>query len=335
MSNPFIDYSQYKEFSFCEWKWYEKYIAQQRRAPKPGQQDDVLTLGSLTHAGLQYLREQGRAEVPAAAIIEHSPTPECLAWATQLVQGYAQTYPVEPFTAQRCEHAIRFPLIEGMDGLAKIDRYFHIDKELQLESGLGDSFVLSPGTYVHEYKTKAASRAVGDYIDAWKVNMQAAFQMLALQSYTGERPQGLLVNVLEKPQEYKPKHTCKACKVLSERREWLATGDGYACPSCGNQQKLDFSHSPKVARVAKYYRLRVTRSDAELEAALSDIKVAAKRMLEIRATQEVTRATERCVDQITMRKCDYFEPHTAERSAEGWQGFVHVEALKYVGEEVK
>ena len=329
---PFIDYSQYKELIFCEFAWYEKYISQTRRAPKPGQQDSVLVLGSLVHEGLRYLREHGNSEIPASAIVEHSPTPECLAWATQLVQGYASTYPVEPFTTQRCEQAIRFPLLPEIDGLAKIDRYFHLENPLVLETGLGDAFTLEPGWYIHEYKTKTASRQVGDYIDSWRVNMQAAFQMLALQSHTGEPAKGLLVNVLEKPQEYKPKHTCKACKVVSERGQWMATGDGYNCPTCGNVQALDFSHTSKVPRVARYYRLPVARSPEELETAREEIVQCAQRMQALRAGGALLRATERCVDFIG-RHCDYFEPHTALREAKGWQGYVQVEALKYVGEE--
>lgn len=331
---PFIDYSQFKEFSTCELKWYEKYIAQTRRAPSGRQRDDAMTLGTLVHGALEHLRLKGTPEVPPEVIAEAGPTPECLAAARQLAHGYAMTYPVEPFEAQRCEHAIRFPLLRDIDGLAKIDRYFQIKDQLLLETGLGDKFALQPGWWIHEYKTKSMSKDVGDYIDGWRVNMQAAFQLLALKAYTGEVPQGILVNVLEKPSEYKPRHTCKTCKTVNERKDWAATGAGYQCPnpSCGAIQALDLSDKSKASRSARYYRIMVTRSPGELEAATHDMERAALRMIDLRAGAEPTRATERCVDTI-FGKCEYFEPHTQLRLAQGYQGFVQVEGLRYVGAE--
>lgn len=336
MTRPFLDYSTYKDFSFCELKWVEKFLHKTRKPRKEGQQDDALTLGTLVHAGLQHLREAGFVEIPEDAITESNPTPECVAWARQLVLGYHRTYPTEPFTYQRCEHAIRFPLHFGMDGLAKVDRYFHLDHQMQLEDGLGGEFTLNPGVYVHEYKTKDASKDIGRYMLGWRMNMQPCFQMLALQHLLGEPVQGVFVNVLEKPKEYKPTHTCKACKAKNERRDWEPTGAGYKCPSCNEIQKLDVSDKSKVQRVPTYYRLAVHKTQLQLAQARSEMEYTANRMLQLSQPDQpfypAQRATERCVDPI-WGACEYFEAHDLGLAASAIGGFVQIEPYGYVKEE--
>lgn len=332
MSKSFIDFSQFQTMEFCEAKWVERYLHQVAKAPPPGQREDALTLGTLVHAGLQALRETGTPAVPEAVVAQANCTPECLGWARALLAGYVQRYPQEEFKTFRCEAPLRFPL-RGMDieGLAKVDYYFQVIEPTELASGLGDHYVLEPGWWVKEYKTKDASRHRGNYIDGWKAGMQATFQMLALREHLGEAPRGVLIDVLEKPKPYIPERTCKGCKTVSEYRNWAATGDGFACPLCGNLQKLDPPKEGKP-RIPDYYRLMVIRSAEELEWGLGQIESRASRMQDIRSLGYLpNHATERCVDG-TYGRCEYFEPHTVLRPASGSPGFVTIDAYVYVKE---
>lgn len=309
---------------------------QYRKAPKEGQQNDARTLGSLVHAGLENFRKNGSPTIPDDAVAEFGPTPETLAEGARLVQGYVATYPNEHFTKYYCEEPLRFPLLEGrMDGLAKVDSYFNIAEPVTLESGLGDTFTLDPGWWIHEYKTKAASKDIGKYLGSWRMNMQACFQMLALQQVTGEMPRGVLVNVIEKAPEFHPVRTCRACKERVELRDWRPTGTGYMCPQCGNVQDIDTSDKSKSPRVPRYYRIMVQRNLDELQRAGVDMATVAGRILDMDRNYGATgdpdalRRTSSCVDQI-WGNCDYFAPHSALRSAAGWDGFVPVDALHYV-----
>lgn len=334
-TNLYLDSSQFDSFMKCEAYWWESYRMQYRKAPKEGQQSDVRTIGSLTHAGLQNFRETGSPTIPTTAVAEFGPTPEALAEATQLVQGYIATYPNEHFTKYYCEEPLRFPLHEQMDGLAKIDSYFNTAESVTLESGLGDTFSLDPGWWIHEYKTKDASKDIGKYLGSWRMNMQACFQMLALQGVTGEMPRGVLVNVLEKAPKYTPIRTCRSCKERVELRDWRPTGTGYQCPSCSNVQDIDTSDKSKVVRTPKFYRIMVQRTLDELERAKVDMIQVAERMLHMDAQYAATgdpaavRRTSSCVDQL-WGNCDYYAPHSQLRSAAGWDGFVPVDALHYV-----
>jgi len=329
MSNPFIDYSQWKEYTHCEWKWLEKYVQHYRKAKKAGQNEDALTLGSLVHAGLQELRKTGRPSIPNDAIVEFDPTPEALAWAHTLLLGYVQAYPQEQFTHYYTEEPLRAPLTDGVDLLAKIDAYFHVDQPTEMESGVGDRFTLTPGWWIHEYKTKDAGRDVGKYVRGWRVNMQANFQLLALAHHIGERPQGILINVLEKPKTSQPKRKCNGCEESIELRNWIPTGDGYMCPLCNFvKTDLDTSDRRKIKRVPSYYRLMVTRTQDELTVAEREICEAGLRMNELRAGSPPTRALERCMEFNW--ECDYFEPHSALKDAKDMTGFVQVQPFAYI-----
>lgn len=332
MSKPYLDYSSWKEFKFCELAWYEKYRLQTRKAVS-GQQYDVLTLGSLVHAGLQAHRETNASSIPAEAIDEFNPTPECLAWAQELLLGWLRNYSGENFTRYFCEEPLKFPLVEGMDGLAKLDSYFILDQPQTIASGLGDTFTLEPGIWIHEYKTKAASKDIGKYLASWRMNMQANFQMLALRALLSKPVTGMLVNVLEKPADYQPRRTCKACKTVNELRNWEATGAGYACPACSNVQELDTSDKSKVKRIPKYYRIMVTRTLQQLSVAEQEIAQIAEDILAIDAgKRQPGRNTEECAETRWYRACDYFEPHSAGQSALDYnsQAFVKVDSLRYV-----
>ena len=327
--NKFLDYSQWKSYNHCPMEWFEKYREQVRQAPT-GQSADALTLGSLVHSGIQHFREKQATVIPVEAIDEFNPTPECLAWAQELLLGYTRHYANEAFTKYYCEEPLKFPLIDGMDGLAKVDCYFDVAEDVTIETGLGDTFTLEPGTWIHEYKTKAASKDIGKYIAAWRTNMQACFQMLALEHQLNRPVAGLIVNVLEKPQDYQPKRTCKTCKVASELRDWEPSGTQFACPACQAVQDIDTTVKSKINRVPKYYRIMVKRNRQELELAKTEMAQVATDILAIDAGSRIpSRNTEACIDQI-FRPCVYSEPHGALRSAASWPGFIKVEALRYV-----
>lgn len=345
----FLDFSQYKQFQFCELAWYEKYVAQCARQRPARQADDPMTLGSLVHSALEQYRTSGAiGHIPEAVVVRHQPTPECLAWARVVATGYCTTYPNEQFARYHCEEPLRFPLIKheplrecgecsrgvpgAYDGLAKIDSYFHTPETVEIASGLADEqFTLEPGYWIHEYKTKAADKDRGDYFNWWRVCMQADFQLHALRAHVGEMPRGIFINVIEKPKEYKPRHTCKSCKVQNERTYWQPSAEGFACPACGNVQVLDLSDKSKKARIPVYYRMKVTRTPEQLATSFEEMQRVAERMQEIRGGDTLLmRATERCVAATFGGPCEYFEPHVLGQEATGFQGFVPFDAFGYI-----
>ncbi len=332
----FLDYSQYDLLvNKCELAWWERYRSEYQKAPKPGQKSDARTLGSLVHAGLDSYRKLGTPTIPISVCEMYDPTPECFIEAQALVNGYVMAYPQEQFTKYYCEEPLRFELHPKMQGLAKIDSYFNIGEMLQVEDGLGGQYALEPGWWIHEYKTKAASKDVGKYMGSWRMNMQANFQIMALHNLIGEMPKGVLVNVLEKAPEYTPIRTCKSCKERVELRDWRPTGDGYACPDCGNIQELDTSDKSKKPRVPKFYRIMVQRTLAELGRSRIDMYNVVERILDMEASFAMTgdpaaiRRTNSCIDQI-WGECEFFAPHSQLLMASQYSGYVPIESLAYI-----
>lgn len=332
MNDWAVDFSQMKTWQECRAKWLEAYIAKTRPAPKPGQQDSALTLGTLVHAGLQSLRQHGRVEILPQVIEQAQPTADCVAWARALVLGYARHYPTEDFELSTCEEPVRFLLPGGLTGLAKVDYFFKVNEPIRMATGLGDYFTLTPGWWIKEYKTKDASRNTGNYVLQWRVNMQADFQCLALRAKLGEPVQGILVDVLEKPKIYQPKRKCPGCGNTYEFAEWTPTGEGYACPGCGDCKELD-PPKAKALPEASYYRIAVARSLERLEHSLAYINMIAEQMAGLQIVQErghmqmhyLNPATEtKCVDSI-FGPCPYFGPHSEGCFAAGHQGFVQIE----------
>lgn len=354
----FCDYTQYKLFTFCELAWFERYckgVVREPFAVGPSGKDDPLTLGSLVHDGLQSYRESGTPQVRHSLVASLNASAECAAWARLLLDAYARRYPTpETFHLFRCEAPLRFDLrLPAITGLAKIDYYFHVERETEFESGLGgfgNNFVLQPGWWIREYKTFAASRERGMWLDSWRVNLQADFQIHALQEKIGERVQGLFVDVLEKPTPYVPKHKCKQCSTQSKRADWVPAGDlhdapaipyqkgipGFRCPVCGGIQTLSIVDRSKGERRPEFYRFAVTRTAEQLAESRVEIKRVANRMLCLR-TQAVPddgparRSPERCIATTrgVSSRCEYFEPHTEGREAAGWSGFVKADTLAY------
>jgi PD-(D/E)XK nuclease superfamily len=320
-----IDHSAHEAWQFCPASWYEKYINNRRKKWPKAQRDDALALGSLVHAGLEVWQLTQTVEIPTKSIDENTPTKDCLDLALELVYGYAKMFPQEYWPLIHCEKPLTFPLATELMGLAKIDSYFYVPEETDIDSGIpGQRITLTPGWWIHEYKTKSPKISVGIYLQSWQVGLQASYQTMALthalkQNVNYDVPvdapmhvQGVLVNVLEKPERRVPKRLCKQCKDYHEFYLWLPTGTGmYACPICGNRQKLEPVKQGDPVKPPNYYRVLVTRDQAQLDADREMIIQVGQRMIwmEQHGIHSEPWTKKNCVDTWWKRECDYFSPH--------------------------
>lgn len=321
-----VDYSAWKEWQTCPAGWYEKYINYRQRPFPPALRDDALCLGSLVHEGLRVWQSTHTIEIPQGVVEEVTPSPEALTLAHELVLGYARVYPEERWPLILCEEPLLFPLLPSLVGLAKLDAYFYVPEPYIIESGQpGLQFTLTPGWWVHEYKTKSSDVSLPLFIQKWEMNMQASFQVLALTSRIREvaqkldydhhsfpisEVQGVLVNVLEKPKKYIPQRTCKACKTKQEYATYLPTGDGaFCCPTCGAAQKLEPLKENPTVRPPAYYRVVVHRAPRQLAKAQRDIIQVGERMA--RMAEEGLESEEWNTESCTQykRPCQYFSNH--------------------------
>jgi hypothetical protein len=323
----FIDYSQWGAWWRCRWYWYERYVNQRQRRVE-GQRDDALTFGGMVHDGLRHWAESRLPAISKETVEELNPTPECFAQAQELVQEYVRRYPNEEWEMTRVEEPLTFGLgLAFQDqwgelfnfhtipppavGLAKIDAYFYNPTQRDVESGLTDyTLSLQPGWWIREYKTKDAGRNRANWMRRWETNMQASFQMLALQEKIGEPVQGTLVCVLEKPKMYVPKRKCKGCQELYEMASYLPTGDGqHACPMCGHTQKLK-PYESKTQHRPEFYRMKALRTQEELardRGRIGEVALAMERMRQ-EGLESTSPNTEACVHDW-FGSCEYYNPH--------------------------
>lgn len=319
-----IDYSSFKAWSTCPALWYEKYINKREPRWPTRLRDDALCLGTLVHAGLEVWQKAHIVQIPEPVVEEVTPSKETLDLAYELIFGYTQHYPEERWPLILCEEPLLFQLEKRVDygrapyvdGLAKIDAHFRVDEPYIVESGQeGIQFTLSEGRWIHEYKTKSPDIPLGLYIQKWEMNMQASFQILALQSLLdsqgqGETVQGVLVNILEKPKKYIPKRKCKGCEEYYEYSTWIPTGDGrFSCPVCGNKQELIRLKDNPTTRPPSYYRIVVTRTKAQLDRAKAEMIQVGERMTRMseRGLESEVWQTENCIQ--FKRPCSYFGQH--------------------------
>jgi hypothetical protein len=348
---PIIDYSAWREWTVCPAGWYEKYVNKRIVRWPPRDRDDALCLGALVHAGLQQWQEQKQVIIPPQVVEEMTPSRETLVLAEELVYGYTQVYPEELWPLIVCEEPLVFPLTKpdyswaclecgawgedygntscpncchritevgnpiGWQGLAKVDAYFYVNEPCVVESGQpGLQFTLSEGWWIHEYKTKSPYISLPLFLQKWEMNMQASFQMLALQNEIdkGERAlvQGVLVSVIEKPRKYIPKRKCKTCQESYEYATWIPTGDGrFSCPVCGVRQELAKLKENPSCQPPAYYRIMVTRTQEQLEKAKQDMVLVGQRMAQMEANGLASEPwhTESCIQY--KRPCGYFGNH--------------------------
>lgn len=317
-----IDHSAHDAFAFCPAKWYELYVNKRRKRWPSGQRKDALCIGSLVHEGLRVWQETHTIEIPNSIIDEVTPDRETLSLAQELVLGYARHYPAEQWPLIRCEQPLTWKIgYENEDrrydpiyGLAKLDAYFYVLEDTQLESGVeGLNLTLSRGWWIHEYKTKSPYDPIGLYMQSWETNLQASYQILALESKLHEPVQGVLVNVIEKPKRYIPKRKCMSCQETYEYATWLPTGTGlYACPICGVQRKLEPLKRDQPTINPNYFRIVVVRSREELDRDAQIIKQTACAMNSMRSDglNSCAWTKRNCVSMMYKSACDYFSPHT-------------------------
>lgn len=338
-----IDYSQYSSWQFCPWHWYERYVLKRRKKWPEGLREDALAIGSLVHAGLENWYAHNDQTIPKEIIERITPTADALGLTRRMVYGYVQTYPREHWELIRCEQPIRFRLINGRDGLAKIDLYFYIAKPTVVESGVeGYEITLKPGWWIQEYKTKSPATSTADFMHEWTTKMQADFQMLALAEHLNSTRivqaaeiqglahskvvNGLLVNVIEKPREYVPRRKCKGCGEYWNYSAWQpGEGGKFACPGCHNEQALKPVDSEKYDD-AKYFRMVVERTPEQLHRSKGDIQKIAERMKRVEdcSTNEQAEYIGLCLGDIEPpnkehcfdnsrkwgKECEFYTPHT-------------------------
>ena len=335
---PFLDYSQYYAWNRCPGFWFEQSVS--KRVPKrdPGQRSDPLCIGSLVHAGLENWQLTRTIGIPEATLLEMNPTKETLDMCLGLVYGYSQHYPEESWPLLRTEEPLRFPLVPygtdkvgnqmGIDGLAKVDAYFYVPELATLESGVfGQTISLSSGWWVHEYKTKTPEIDLGMWMREWQSNMQASFQMLALQYNLDNNPdkfgvipphethptvQGVLINILEKPKLYTPKRKCKVCEIQYDYDLWVPVETLLAsCPICGNIQKIAKLKENPVTSKAHFYRMCVQRSPERLQRDKNHLYEVASQMSWMRekGLYSIPWRTTECVTPKMNRTCPYFNNH--------------------------
>ena len=341
LTNPLvIDYSAHDAFAFCPASWYEKYINKRRKRWPPGQRRDALALGSLVHEGLRMWQQEHTIEIPSEVVEEVTPDRETYALAQELVLGYARSYPSELWPLVMCEEPLTWQIrdehctscqgdgygehdiVPAIYGLAKLDAYFYVPEPTEIESGQpGLTFTLSKGWWAQEYKTKSPRIALGLYMQAWETNLQASYQCLALNAELkrvfdaseGEHVvQGVLVNVLEKPNRYIPKRKCNACQEMYEYSTWLPTGTGeYACPVCGTRRKIEPLRANVPEAPPNYFRIVVTRTAEDLARDSEIIHQVAEQMLAMRSggLTSAPWTKRNCVSLEYRRACDYYNPH--------------------------
>jgi hypothetical protein len=360
-----IDHSQYASWMHCPWHWFEKYVNGRSKAWPEQMRDDALAIGSLVHNGLDNWYARGVPEIDQQEIEEINPTPDCLRLCKKLVYGYVQTFPKEQWKLIKTEQPLRFKLIEGKDGLAKLDLYFYIGEPTVVDSGLpGYEITLKPGWWIQEYKTKSQFVPTGDFMQSWVTNMQADFQMLALAAqrdnpnsplFDGFKADsvdqvypinGLLVNVIEKPNTYIPKRKCKGlCGEYWPYSSWMPSENAlFKCPNCGNEQKLKPLEQMQEQE-PRYFRMIVERTGEQLAQSREQIASVARNMQLMEHEDQFynenygepfTRFAPNkthCYDlsKRYARECEYYKPHVYGLST--IDNVDYVESEDYINEK--
>lgn len=335
----YIDYSQMRNWEFCPAYWYEQSVSKRRKRWDKAQRDDALAVGSMVHEGLRNWQLTHTISIPPSIVESIQPTKECLDMCLEIVQGYAFTYPREEWELIFCETPLTFQINPtlGVEGLAKLDQYFYVPTHSTLPTGVdGETITLSKGWWIQEYKTKGSDIPRDLWAKGWETNLQASFQLLALQSLLKEKVEGILVNVLEKPKFHIPQRKCKKCLKQYEFGSWIPKLGGYLCPVCSNFQTLTPLKENPTRTPPAYWRMIVERTPSKLERDLSKIHTCASRMERMRKDGleggEI-HSFSRCVEPSYHRVCQYFSNHTYLNSTLEDGGMTEVE--DYVGLKVE
>ena len=335
MIPPYIDFSQYNCWQNCPWDWVERYVNGWRPIYK-GQREDPYCIGSLVAQGLESLHKTGNPIIPPSTLEEFNPTREGLSMAMGMLETYSKDhYPRIPFNYLRSEEAIQFPLPSGEKGVAKLDLYFYT-RPMVLPTGLGVDLQLEEGWYIQEFKTKAPSIDRQKWIRDWAMNMQADFQMHAFQAKLGHLPKGMLVTVLEKPNQYIPKRKCKGCKSQFEYRSYLPTHqpNTFICGSCGYTQVLE-PPDYKDPTPTQIFTIQVTRSHERLQYSLELIDEIRQKMLDY---QNNLIPNFRNCNSTMFGECPFLKAHEhllpVEKLIQVETQFTRVDPLKYLNPSI-
>jgi len=315
----FVDYSQFNAFQKCPYYWYERYCRGYIRKYDGGQRDDAMAIGSVVHSGLENYYLHNTPTPNQDVLEENNLTPDAGWLAQQMINGYVLTYPKEAWTLMGVEEPLIYKTFTPVPLLAKVDAFFRVEEPMSIPGGPdGEEIYLRPGLWIQEYKTKADGRR-DLWLQRWAVDMQADFQMLALDAAypaserkgDNEEICGLLVNVIEKPRQSTPRRKCKGCKETYDYMSYLNTVDGWACPVCGFVQQLT-PLKIDTPREATYFRHKVERSPEQLQVSRRLISHVAERMLYMEQRpnmgSEVYNKSQ-CLHSI-YGPCDYFNNHT-------------------------
>lgn len=324
---PFIDYSQYSVWWDCPMKWFERYIKGVRQDYPDRPRDDARAIGTATHNALARYYTTGSMALTPEDTPDFTLTPEAHQTVKSLLWGYAKVFAGEPWSLATVEQPITFHE-QGVPILAKIDSFFQLEQEVSLPQGLDNEvLVLESGIWIQEHKTKSEGHNV-KFMQRWEVDMQAAFQLLTLNSLYPNQVRGIIINVLEKPRNNAPRRKCKGCNQYSLFEHYLiAEGGKYACPHCGHPQKLaplgdSLSYQPS------FWRMKVTRTKEALDDALTHILKTRWMMEDAYDSGEFLMNHQNCVHPI-YGPCEFFEPHLYRQDPLTLSNFIKVDALKY------
>lgn len=320
MTQPYIDYSQYRDYLYCPLFWYEKHVNKRTLSYPTKERDDALALGSLVHEGLRIWQEQKIISIPQNVINEINPSYHTLTLAHLLVEGYVRTYPIENFTLTKQEEPLPFTLSNSnieTKGIAKLDSYFYVPESTTISTSTEELY-LTKGWWIQEYKTKAQEISRALFYQKYQINLQPSFQLLALREKLNLNPQGVVISVLEKPRPYVPKRKCKQCSVQYEFALWIESPSQegyYQCPVCSNTQKLQKLDIDKLENDPSlrpsYFKFIIQREEERLKRDEEQIaKVAAE--MAAYSTNPLEYGimnTENCINPLTKKQCMYWNNH--------------------------
>ncbi len=327
-----IDNTQYSAFMLCEGYWYEKYCNKVQR-PYTGERDDPMSVGIGFHDLLFNGYKNSKFQMSSKVSDELTLTLDAQREIQVMGEYYRSQYPSGPveFDWIGLEEPLSKVLTHNVIAKAKVDGFFYNPTARTISGGVEDIY-LTPGIYGLETKTKLPGYDRGLYLAEWQAAMQGSFQLLTIKhnsSHLGFKPedvQGILVNVIERPNVYEPRRTCKNCSKMYATKLYRLEGKIYKCPMCEHPNTFTGPFPSPRVDPPYAYRFLINRSQERLDTDEIIIKQTSHRMINLRdsfVTPLLNRTN--CVIVKWKRKCEYFEPHN---------GLIPTNAIGYPGYEL-
>ena len=324
-----IDNTQYSSFMQCEGYWTEKYVNKVHK-PWDGERDDPMSVGIGFHDLLFNGYKNGVFEMTPKVAQELTLTMDATKEISIMGEYYRSQYPSGPveFDWVGLEEPLAKPVNNDIILKAKVDGFFINNKERTISGGVEDIHLV-PGIYGFETKSKLPGYDRGFYLSEWQAAMQASFQLLTIKhnserlGFNSDDVKGILVNVIERPNVYEPRRTCKGCSTMFQTKLYRLEGKNYICPMCEHPNTFTGPFPSPRVDPPYAYRFLVNRSPERLEVDQDTIIDVAMRMKSIRdkGTYPVLNRTN-CVIVKWKKKCEYYEPHN---------GLIPVDAIEYPG----